>query len=203
MENQLARGLSFLFHPLLVPCYCLLLLLNTESIVPMDVPVAYQLTLLGIVFLITFLFPLFLTYLLFRLQMISSFFLPGKEERTYLIAAVAVFYYVTYYLLKGIPIAAIFGYYMLGATIMAILAMIINFYFKISLHMIGLGSLTGLFSGLSFKYGINFYGIILTVIILAGITGFARLKLLAHTPAEIYSGFLLGIAILTLLIMAG
>jgi len=203
MENQFARGVSYLLHPLLIPSYILLLLLNATEIIPLDIPGSFQLILLGIVFLTTFLFPLFLAYLLFRLGMISSFFLPVKEERTYLILTVAVFYYITYYLLKGNPLSAIFSYYMLGATLLSILALIVNFYFRISLHMIGLGSLTGLFLGLSFKYGINFYGIIVGSIVLAGITGFSRLKLMAHAPAEIYYGFLLGLSVLTMLIVAG
>ena len=156
---------------------------------------------MGIVLLTTFCIPLVLTWLLYRLRLISSFYLVNKEERIYPILSVSVFYYVTYYLLRGTHISTIFSYYMLGATLLAILTLIINFYLKISLHMIGAGSFTGLFLGLSLNFGINLNAEILSGIILAGIIGFARLKSNSHKPAEIYSGFALGAVTMTLLMI--
>lgn len=201
MENRLAKGISCAFHPLLIPCYVLLLLLNINSSNSLMVPVSYKMILLGIVLLTTFLFPLFLTYLLLRLQVISSFFLHRKEERVFVILAVSIFYYLTYYLLKGVHLSVIFSYFMLGCTILAILTLVVNFYFRISFHMIGIGSVTGLFMGISLKFGINFNGVLFASILTAGMIGYARLKLNAHNPAEIYSGYFMGAIMLTLLII--
>ncbi|MCK9422185.1 MAG: hypothetical protein M0Q38_06275 [Bacteroidales bacterium] len=201
MENRLAKGISYAFHPLLIPGYILLLLMNIISPNSLMVPVSYKLILLGIVLLTTFLLPLFLTYLLLRLQLISSFFLYRKEDRVYMILAVSIFYYLTYYLLKGVHLSVIFSYFMLGSTILAVLSLVINFYFRISLHMIGIGSITGLFLGLSLKYGINFNGVLFASIFTAGMIGYARLKLNAHNPAEIYSGYFTGALIMTFLVI--
>jgi len=201
MENRLATGISYLFHPLLIPAYVMALLLNINNSNLLLVPVVYKIILLGIVFLTTVLFPLLFTYLLLRINMISSFFLHKREERIYVILAVSIFYYLTYYLLKGIHLSVIFGYFMLGSTLLAILTLVINFYFRISLHMIGIGSVPGLFLGLSLKFGINFNGVLMAGIFAAGMIGFARLRLNAHSPAEIYSGYLLGATILTFLMI--
>ncbi|MEI7661528.1 MAG: hypothetical protein WCK34_05000, partial [Bacteroidota bacterium] len=78
---------------------------------------------------------------------------------------------------------------------------IINFYFKISLHMIGIGSFTGFFTGLSLHFGINFTPEILSGIIVAGIIGYARLKTDSHDANEIYSGFAMGAVTMTLLLI--
>jgi hypothetical protein len=200
METKLARGISYIFHPLLIPTYVLFVLLNLNSFIANSVPFYYKLILSGVVFLTTFIFPLIFTWLLYRLRLITSLFLVRKEERIYPILAIAVFYYVTYYLLKGIQISTIFSFYMLGATLLAILSLVVNFYRKISLHMIGAGSFAGLFLGLSLNFGLNFNAEIFSAIILAGIIGYARLKSGTHNPSEIYSGFAMGTIGMTLLI---
>jgi hypothetical protein len=201
METKIARVISYLFHPLLVPSYVLVLLFNLNSFTFLSFPLAYKLTLAGMVLLTTFLFPLFFTWLLFRLQLIQSFFMAGREERIYPILAISVFYYITYYLLRGIHISTIFSYYILGATLLAILSLLINFYWKISLHMIGAGSFTGLFLGLSLNLGINFDVEVVSGFITGGIIGFARLKSDSHNPSEIYAGFLLGVVIMAMLMV--
>jgi hypothetical protein len=200
-ETKLARMISYVFHPLMIPSYVLLLLLNLDSFLSYTLPVSYKITLVGVVLLTTVLFPLFLTWMLYRLRIISTVFMTSKEERIFPILAISVFYYVTYFLLRGIHLSTIFSYYMLGATLLAILSLVVNFYRKISLHMIGAGSFTGLFLGLSLKFGINLNTEICSGILLAGIIGFARLKSNAHQPAEIYSGFLMGVVVLMMLMI--
>jgi hypothetical protein len=201
LGTKLARVISYVFHPLLIPTYILLLLLNLNSFLTLSLPVSFKLTLAGVVFLTTVLFPLFLTWMLYRLSIISSVVMAAKEERIYPILAISVFYYLTYFLLRGIHISAIFSIYMLGATLLAILSLMVNFYRKISLHMIGIGSFTGLFLGLSLNFGINLHAEICAGILLAGIIGFARLKSNAHQPAEIYSGFAMGVFVMTILMI--
>ncbi len=199
-ENTIARGLSCIFHPLLMPVYILLVMLNTGSLFNFDIPLHLKLILLGIAVLTTILFPLFITFILFRLRVISSLFMEKREERVYPILAAAVFYYVTYYLLKGIQVSTIFSFYMLGATFLSICALVINFYRKISLHMIGMGSFVGLFVGLTLNFGLNFNLQVVTGILLSGVVGYARLKSNAHQPAEIYTGFLMGAMVVSLLV---
>ncbi|MEI6173935.1 MAG: hypothetical protein WCR01_09295 [Bacteroidota bacterium] len=201
METKLARGISSLFHPLLIPTYVLLVLLNLNALLSQMVPLSFKLIISGLVFLTTFLFPLVFTWLLARLGLISSHILARREDQIYPILAISVFYYVTYYLLKGIHISTIFSYYMLGATLLATLSLVVNFYRKISLYMVATGSFTGLFLGLSMNFGINFAAEISSSIILAGIIGFARLKSDMHKPAEVYTGYAMGVIVMTLLLI--
>jgi hypothetical protein len=198
---KLARALSFVFHPLLMPLYTLLLLLNLSSFLSQSLPVSIKLTLAGVVFLTTVLSPLVLTWMLQRLGFVTSFFMLRKEERSYPILAITVFYYLTYFLLKGVHVSTLFNYYMLGATLLSIMALGINYFRMISLHMIAAGSVTGLLLGLSLNFGIDLSGITVISVMVSGVIGFARLETGAHLPADVYSGYGLGVAVMTLLIV--
>ncbi len=199
MEDRIAKMLTILFHPLFVPLYMLLLLLNVNTFFAMMIPVKAKLLLSGLVFLTTIVIPLLIIYLLYRLKLVKSFYLQSREERIYPLLTVAVLYYLTYYMLKSFPVSFIFSYYMLGSTFLTILAMIISFYRKISLHMIGIGGMLGLLMGLSLNLNLDLTWFIISAIILGGFLGFARIQSNSHKPSEIYSGFLVGAAVMFLL----
>jgi len=199
MEERISKMLTFVFHPLFVPFYMLLILLNVNTFFAMMIPVKVKLLLSGLVFLTTILLPMLIVYLLYRLKLVKSFYLESREERIYPLLAVAVFYYLTYYLLKSFSISFIFSYYMLGSTFLTILAMIISFYRKISLHMIGIGGMLGLLMGLSLNLNLDLTWYVISAIILGGFLGFARIQSNSHKPSEIYSGFLVGAGVMFLL----
>jgi hypothetical protein len=197
--TKLARLISCLFHPLLIPLYILILLLNLRSVMVFTLPIRFKFTMAGVVLLTTVVSPLFLTWMMQRLRIINSVYMAWREERLYPILAVSVFYYLTYFLLKGVHVSVIFSYYMLGASLLAIMTLLINFRYKISLHAAGIGSTAGLFIGISLNFGVNLIPETCTSLLLAGIVGWARLKNESHTPVEIYLGFLLGTIVMTLL----
>jgi hypothetical protein len=199
MEDRLARLFTILFHPLFIPFYMLMILFNINAYFAILIPLKAKYLLTGMVFLTTILFPLLLVFLFYRLKLIKSFYLESKEERIYPLLATAIFYYLTYYILKSFTISFIFSYYMLGSTFLTICALIISFYRKISLHMIGVGGMIGLLMGLSISRNIDLMWFIIPAILLAGILGFARIKSNSHKPSEIYSGFLVGAGVMFLL----
>ncbi|MCX6244375.1 MAG: PAP2 family protein [Bacteroidetes bacterium] len=199
MEDRIARVLTILFHPLFIPFYILLVLIFGNFYHSFILPEKAKYLLIGLVFLTTVLFPLLIVFLFYRVKLIKSFQLFSKEERIYPLLVAAVFYYLTYYLLKRFPVSFIFSYYMLGSTFLTICALIISFYRKISLHMIGIGGMIGLFMGLSMNLGLDLTWFLVPAILLAGMLGFARLKSNSHKPSEVYSGFLVGAGILFLL----
>lgn len=199
METKLAKVISYLFHPLFIPLYICLILLNANTLFSPGLAFSFKLTIVGMVCLTTVLFPLLFIFLLYKKKLVHSLFLESREERIYPILIIAIFYYLTYYLMKGIRISPVFSYYMLGATFLAISALIITFYRKISLHMLGIGGMSGLILGLTFNLSSNMVYFLLLAIFISGITGFARLKLNSHKPSEIYSGFLVGAFIMFVL----
>jgi membrane-associated phospholipid phosphatase len=88
---------------------------------------------------------------------------------------------------------------MLGSTFLTVLAMIISFYRKISLHMMGIGGMLGLLMGLSLNLNLDLTWFVVSAIILGGFLGFARIQSNSHKPSDIYSGFLVGAGVMFLL----
>jgi membrane-associated phospholipid phosphatase len=84
---------------------------------------------------------------------------------------------------------------MLGATLLAVIASAITLWWKISLHMIGVGALTGAFAGLALLSPNSFTMLLILAILVSGLTGTSRLILSAHKPIEVYIGFLTGLAL--------
>lgn len=196
MADKIARLISFLLHPLWMPLLVMLLLFSPAGPVPFRMSQPFILALSGIVVLTTLLSPLLVTWILIRLGLVSSLFMNNREERIYPVITVAVFYSLTLYLLPKLEILAIFNQYMKGAAILAVVSLFISMFDKISLHMIGLGGLAGLFLGLSLRFGNGMHAALLGSILLAGLAGWARLRSGAHTPGQIYTGFLTGLPVM-------
>ncbi len=201
MEIKVSKTLSVVFHPLLIPTYTLLIIFNLNVFFSMIIPQAAKWQILGMIFLITFIFPLFMVILFQRIGIIKSLYMKTKEERTLPYLMTIIFYYLASYLLKQLQISPIFYYFILGSTFLIIITLIINFFWKISIHMIGIGGMFGTLMGLSFLFMIDIPFLIILLVLCSGITGFARLKLNAHNPAQIYSGFLLGTSFMLLLFL--
>ena len=85
----------------------------------------------------------------------------------------------------------------LGAIYVLILSLYITKFWKISLHMLAIGGLTGVLLTLELLYGqsLNF---LLLFIFISGCLGFSRYSLNAHTLKQIYGGYLLGNIIMCL-----
>jgi hypothetical protein len=193
MFRKLSVLVSYLLHPRLVPVYVFLLLLGSDRMYTLSLSGQLKLLLLGTVIVTTLIFPLLLIFLLLRLRLISSVYLPGKDERNFPLGILAVFYYVTYYLLRNFTLPAFFHIFLLGATLTAIGCLIINLFFRISLHTAAWGSVSGICLGILFFSGKPGLIPLISAIILSGIAGTARMKLNAHLPTEIYSGWLVGV----------
>jgi membrane-associated phospholipid phosphatase len=192
MEKRIAQALSVLFYPLFVPVYAFAILLTMPAYFSALMPESAKWMVIGLVFLTTCVLPTLFIIMMIKTGMVSTTYLSNKEDRTLPYIVSIIFFYLTYYVLKRLQISPVYYYFMIGATLLNILVMGINFFWKISSHMAAIGALAGMMLGLSYFLGAFYFGLIALSLIMSGLTGFARLKLQAHTPAQIYSGFLLG-----------
>lgn len=201
MVSRFAKGISIVFHPVFFPTYILILLLNQNFSFAIHVSLRSKFILSGIVVLLTIIFPVFSIWVFKKMNLIRSFLMETKEERMYPLLAGSVFYYMCYYLLRNFPASFLFSYYMLGSVFLTAFTLILSLKMKISLHMIGIGGILGSLLGISFRLSLDLSWMIIIVIILSGITGTARLMENAHKPSEVYTGFLAGTAVMTLLFL--
>jgi len=200
IEKKAAQLFSIIFHPLLIPTYFLSILLNTQSYISFYIPFISKIKLIAFIFTSTFLIPLMLIYfVIFKANgLIQSLKMENRKERTYPFILTALLFYMIYYFLKqnNIPVINILASFIWVSTLIIVVALLINLVWKISIHMLGIGGLIGVWFVLNSKLFLNLYILIPILLLCAGLTGFARLKLNAHKPSEVYVGFILGFTIM-------
>lgn len=201
MELRTSGLISVLLHPILLPVYLLVFLLFGFRYEFADISVKLKLVLTGVVIFMTFLLPMFFIWILRRTGYIRSFRMVSREERPYPLIIMAIFYYATYYIIREVPVSPIFNLFLPGASLLSGLTAVISLFSRISLHMTGLGGISGLFYGLAVHHGLPVVPELIIAILIAGITGYARLASGDHTPREVYSGFGVGMVCMTLVML--
>ncbi|MEO6188719.1 MAG: hypothetical protein ABIO82_01400 [Ginsengibacter sp.] len=186
---------SYIFHPLFIPLIGAWYLtfvqpgffagISSQEKYFILIRVAYN----------TIFFPALTILLLKGLGFIDSIFLRTKQERIIPYIAANIFYFWMYLVFRnqdGIP--PILTAFIFGIFLSSSLALLANIYFKISMHALGVGALTGLmlnvvFSSISYSVFLP----AMVIIILTGVVATARMIVSDHTPFDIYSGLFIGI----------
>jgi len=201
MEEKIAKIISVLFHPLLVPSYTFFVLFNINSYISFIIPYSAKMLMISMVFITTCLFPLLFVFMMKRRGIVKSLQMNTREERVYPFSVTAIFYFLAYHLLKQLQISDVYYIFLLGSALLVIIALLINFYWKISIHMISMGGMLAAFIGISFRLEIELITIIALSVLISGAVGFARLRLSSHEPIQIYTGFLSGVLVMLLIFL--
>lgn len=182
---------------------CLLLFYGIpDTVYDFLTPAQTKWQLIKIIFIFSFLFPVFNIFILYRLKRIPSITLSGQKERGFPYLLTGLFYLGLAYLLMEVPIWSSIKVFVFGAGLSILLTAVINFYTKISAHMVGIGGLLGVIMSASFLIRFDMTRYYIVIIIVAGLIGSARLVLQEHRPHQIYLGFLLGLLVQLLLFFA-
>ncbi|MCK3683659.1 phosphatase PAP2 family protein [Maribellus sp. YY47] len=198
MHPKLAKIISILFHPVVVPTLGILLLLNSSFYFSMLSWEAKRFILL-VVFFTTCILPMLMVSLLalntkFDINMLKS------TDRILPLLASAVFYYLGFVLLGKVSVFPVLKLYMLASVLVIVALLVVSFKWKISNHMAALGGLTGTFLALSFRYGLNPVYSLLIIILVSGLVGTARLALSRHNIWQVIAGYSLGFLVLYLVV---
>ncbi len=188
MLKKTALVFTVLLHPLFMPLAGILILLFSGSYVAL-LPLAARKLIILLFVSGTLLLPaLMIPLAYFR----GDVFLQKQNERNIPLTLTLIFYLLTYFLFRKVPVYGFMHSFLLGALVSVFLALIINLRWKISLHMIGLGGLTAFLLMITLTRQINLFPWLLLSVLASGIAGTSRLYLEAHSPAQVYSGFILG-----------
>ncbi|TVZ56677.1 hypothetical protein OD91_1973 [Lutibacter sp. Hel_I_33_5] len=182
--------ISVILHPIVIPTIGVLLYF---LLVPNTIQKQLQLTILGLVFVVTYLIPVLLLAVLKAIGSIESYHVTTIKERKIPLAFMMVLFYLlgsTLIKLRSVSDLGILFY----ATSLGIVLVYVLFLTKLktSLHLLSMGIAVGFFLLIQNNYGISFFPIIAVSILFSGLLGSARLHLKAHTPFEVYSGFIIG-----------
>lgn len=181
---------SFLFHPLLMITYGILLALTYTYLA--IYPFSMKLLIAGGTFLSTAVVPGLFILLMVKSGAAVDVELSDRRERLvpYLIfiTSILLCVFFLYKMLMPFWLLAM----MIGACVALLLAIVVNFYWKISAHAIGIGGLLGGIMGVARIHLMNPYWSFIVVLLIAGFVGTSRIFLKRHTPMQVYAGFCLG-----------
>jgi membrane-associated phospholipid phosphatase len=201
MTEKLAKTISILFHPVFVPSWFTLILFSSNTYIQLLIPLQLKFVLISMIFITTAMFPLLFLLIMVRREIVSSFYLEKKEDRIYPLGITAIFYFLSYYLMRQLPLSDAFSLFLLGSTIIVIISLLITFFWKISTHLMGIGGLLGGLTGLAIHLSIDLTWMIVYGLVISGLLGFARLQLNAHKPSQVYAGFMLAFIIMLLVFL--
>jgi hypothetical protein len=194
--KNISTLISALLHPFFLPTIALFILFALNTHVSFAITPKGKQFILILVFFNTAIVPMLIVLLLKRMRIISSLSLRERKDRVAPLLLGATFYVINYFLLLRLALHPLINFYFAGATIVVIAALLITLRWKISIHMLSMGAISGLFIslGLILPNDVTFY--IAASFILSGIVGSARLTLKAHHPSHIFAGYIVGFAIM-------
>ncbi|MBN1988049.1 MAG: hypothetical protein JW783_01465 [Bacteroidales bacterium] len=191
MKQTAAKIASVALHPLFMPFIGVAFLLFYGGYISL-LPFQVKKVILLVVFANTLGLPLIMLPLFLRMGIIKSLAMESHRERVFPLIFTLIPYAFSFYFLYKLPIPTILATFMLGAAIAVFATTIISFWWKISIHMVGIGGFAGFLIGLSYRLSLDVLSLFIVVTLLSGILATARLMLNSHNQAQVYSGFGLG-----------
>jgi hypothetical protein len=191
---------SVILHPVFVPLYAVLLLQYANPY-KFGIWGTYDYAfILGTILFNAIFFPLVATLLMKALGFIDSLELRERQERIFVLIATCVFYIWTVNVFIRTEYDSILTDLMVGATISVSLALVVHsLYKRISWHTLGMGGLVAISIYIARMLALtDVLPYIALIILAAGLAGTARLGLGAHSPQEVWKGYMYGFLCMSL-----
>lgn len=189
----IAKAVSVIFHPLLVGVIMAAYLLFVHPSYFIGFSEKVKLLKLLAVINNNVFFPLLVVALLKGLGFNKSILLNTQKERIVPYIASITFFFWTYYIFRNQPETPRALVYMCrGMFIAASAALILNNYYKISMHAIGVGGLLGLTVVTVYDGTLSTALPVVLALIISGLVVTARRIASDHQWFDIISGFIIG-----------
>jgi hypothetical protein len=186
-----AKIISAVFHPLFMPVYALLIIFFAPTLFGY-LPFQVKKLLLLIVIVNNVLLPISLLTFLRHFSKISSWTVNTRSERIIPLIITSVLYLVTVFIIYKFPIPVFLKSFFFATCFLSLLVTLINFWWKISLHSVGVGALIATVLILSFKMYSPLVWFLVSSVIAGGLVLSSRLSLSSHSPQQVWFGFLTG-----------
>lgn len=185
-----ANIVSIIFHPLLMITYGIVLALMFTYLA--IYPFAGKMLILGGVFFSSAFIPGFFIFMMVKSGSAKDLELTDRRDRLvpYLIMVISNISCLFFMYKMMMPYWMLM--LMVAAIISLVIAICINFYWKISAHLLGIGALLGAVLGVCRIQMTNAWWFFIVGFLIAGLLGTSRIILGKHTPTQVYAGFSLG-----------
>jgi membrane-associated phospholipid phosphatase len=188
-----AKIISVLFHPLLLPTYAFILVIYSNPFLFASYENSKWIFVLR-VFINTFVFPVISLLLLWRLGFIKNLEMSEKEDRIIPYIVVGTLYIWSFMTFRKSDDPQMLNIILLGSCFTLFASFFTNIFSKVSIHAAGMACFTAIALIAALQSYFDLRLLFMLIILLAGLTGTARLYLKAHSMQEVINGYFIGFA---------
>lgn len=195
--RRAAEILSVVFHPIFIPLYGLIIIYSSNTLHSF-LPLQVKRMIFILVMANNVLLPMALATVLYARGAISTFNARDRNERVLLLTFSMVMYSLTAFLLLRMQVPGLFRAFFIAIAVVTLITLLITVFYRISLHASGIGGLLALVLFMAGLYHIGMVWQTVAVLLIGSAVLSSRIYLEDHTPAEVWSGFFAGVAIMGL-----
>ena len=187
MVNRFFNGVSIALHPIFLTTWGMIIII--WLMLPEALPSQWMLVLFCAGY--TIVMPLVFIVFARMLGYVSDLRMRGRRERIFALVVAGVCAAAFDHILGSWHAPSIMRMFVIATAAIMIMAALLAFFSRISLHAIGWGGLVALVSYMSMLHpGLSL--LLAIVVLLAGLVGTARIYLDEHKPWQVYVGFIVG-----------
>lgn len=193
-EKLLRRAsqlISWVLNPFIIPLlvFTILFVVTYLRILPQ----AYKLIVLGVICSFTIVIPAISIYIFRRIHKLTMSDISQHRERRFIPFLMTI---LCYFFCLQLMYKMQLPWYMTGVILaglfIMVICMIVNFWWKLSEHMAGMGGVVGGIVAFGTLFGYNPLAWLSLFIVVSGILGTCRMVLRHHTLGEVIASFCVG-----------
>ncbi len=190
-KKNFNKVVSFVFQPILMPTFGMMLLLFTD--IYAFYPSSWKWISVVGTFLFTGLLPATPILIMLRKGEVHDLYISKKEQRTlpYLFSMLSYTFW-TLFIYRVLQFPNFITFMAAGSTLSILIITLINTKWKISAHLSGIGGIAGGVFAVSYQLGLMPMILFVFILTASALTAVSRVELKAHTPAQTIAGFSLG-----------
>lgn len=189
---RMAKFLSVVLSPFYAPLWIILGLFSFSYL--RMLPLGYKAFMLGMIYIFTVLIPRTGINIFRVFNKWTHWQLSLREHRHLPYILTVISYTTCLVLMTHIKAAMFFKGIVIAALVTQLICVVINAWWKISTHMVGMGGLVGALIAFSYLLYFNPAIPVCILILLSGALGTSRIILRQHTVAQVFVGFAVGFA---------
>jgi len=196
MKYRLSNLPLIIFHPLIIPTLLMVMIFKQPVFYSMLLPLKTKLIISGIIFIGTCLFPV-IFYFLYKNNYPAS--VPAqyaRDRRIYPVFLSSVMIFLTYYFLTYVDMPRLFTMPVLFLAMVAAVALILNFWWNVSVEMLGWGAFFGAVLSSSLFLDFMVLPPLIGSLLISGITGYFLLKAEKYSESQIYISWFAGLMLM-------
>jgi hypothetical protein len=191
---HLVKISSFLFHPIFMTIIGVFIIFNS-GIYSTSIPAQFSHFVYLMVFLCNVLLPLTLIASLIIFKKIKNEIIEEKQERLVPLIFTTICFYTCYYMVSRLSPSIIINRFLGSSVVVLAAVLIITIFWKISMHMAGVGGITGLTLFLIYFYNADILLVLCILILITGIVSTSRLASGSHSIFQLVGGYFLGLSL--------